>query len=662
MKYPMLFFAFCLLLLSFHTPIPEATSADEQLYPIKENGLWGYINKSGEVVIPARYHSASDFMEGLAAVRQHGLFGFIDSRGEFVIPEQYDFANSFRHGLAKVYLDSKPYFIDRSGKLLFEHQLADIGNFGAHTFNIVTTISGRQGVIDRSGELLVDTIYQSISEFSGGVAIATGANYHSYDRDEDLHEIAVIDSTGRDVVPFGTYQSISEFSNGYATVEIIQKDDDQELQWGVIDTRGNLLFSALRKHFHPDYNQSFSAEGLAVVKIYDVDTDTTTEWSSSRHYDHAGVINTKGEILFEDLNWATITSFQNGRAFVFTIDEDWYLIDSQGQILHRQPIVDILDHWGDTAIPHFQDGKAIVELEEGWGVIDTSGEVIVPPIPMDFNVWDPYRVGSYLMLPTEVADEEGEYEYLIGFWNIDNGLLMEPQYQAIQFLPGEQEIIRVWEDDQIAYIDNAGNYIWKPVSRPVENKPLNIDYMNRGYFYAHSPYEARLAGFGGWGGSENSFRPIGDQETFADNSLSIKVSPEERVNYGEAIQGMKLFLANTSPDTFLFSAQDSRLYLNIQAQDQQGEWRDIEYLPSSWCGNSYHELFLPPQYLWEFTVPVYEGAIQTKLRAVIARTGPSGSDSDQTIYSNEFVGSVNPAQFWRKREYTPNGLMDPYNE
>ena len=30
------------------------------------------------------------------------------------------------------------------------------------------------------------------------------------------------------------------------------------------------------------------------------------------------------------------------------------------------------------------------------------------------------------------------------------------------------------------------------------------------------------------------------------------------------------------------------------------------------------------------------------------------------IYSNEFQGSINPAQFWRKRGYTPQGLMDPY--
>jgi hypothetical protein len=30
------------------------------------------------------------------------------------------------------------------------------------------------------------------------------------------------------------------------------------------------------------------------------------------------------------------------------------------------------------------------------------------------------------------------------------------------------------------------------------------------------------------------------------------------------------------------------------------------------------------------------------------------------LYSEEFSGSVNPGQFWRKMGYSPHGLMDPY--
>ena len=129
-----------------------------------------------------------------------------------------------------------------------------------------------------------------------------------------------------------------------------------------------------------------------------------------------------------------------------------------------------------------------------------------------------------------------------------------------------------------------------------------------------------------------------------------------------------LYISNQSGINQLFNAQDSRLYLKLQAKNAKGEWRDIEYLPSSWCGNSYHLLTLPDQSYWSFPVPRFEGSFSTVLRAelrVVDPAGPADSTrkkSDYIIYSNEFKGGINPAQFWRKPGYTPTGLMDPYQE
>ena len=37
-------------------------------------------------------------------------------------------------------------------------------------------------------------------------------------------------------------------------------------------------------------------------------------------------------------------------------------------------------------------------------------------------------------------------------------------------------------------------------------------------------------------------------------------------------------------------------------------------------------------------------------------------ETEVVIYSNEIEGSVNPGQFWNKKRYHPNGIMDPYFE
>ena len=125
--------------------------------------------------------------------------------------------------------------------------------------------------------------------------------------------------------------------------------------------------------------------------------------------------------------------------------------------------------------------------------------------------------------------------------------------------------------------------------------------------------------------------------------------------------GARLYVVNSTSDTIRFEAQDSRLDIKMQAIDKTGTWRDIEYLPNSWCGNSYHEIELLSGYYFSFSIPVYKGSVKTKLRAELKYLDPK-TGKEAIMYSNEFKGSVNPGQFWRKLEYTPSNIMDPYLE
>lgn len=113
-------------------------------------------------------------------------------------------------------------------------------------------------------------------------------------------------------------------------------------------------------------------------------------------------------------------------------------------------------------------------------------------------------------------------------------------------------------------------------------------------------------------------------------------------------------------DTIFFDAQDSRLTMKLQAIDRNGDWRDIEYLPSSWCGNSYHFLYLPTDHYWKFVIPVYHGKIKTRIRAALSYK-KSIVGASLWLYSNEFEGSINAGQFSKLPKYSPKGIMDPYN-
>src|SRR3954463_10837627 len=66
------------------------------LFPIRQDGKWGYINRTGEVVIKPQYDDAWDFSEGLAYVRAGMRRGLIDKTGQMVIElQQVDFAGRF---------------------------------------------------------------------------------------------------------------------------------------------------------------------------------------------------------------------------------------------------------------------------------------------------------------------------------------------------------------------------------------------------------------------------------------------------------------------------------------------------------------------------------------------------------------------------------------
>lgn len=191
-------------------------------------------------------------------------------------------------------------------------------------------------------------------------------------------------------------------------------------------------------------------------------------------------------------------------------------------------------------------------------------------------------------------------------------------------------------------------------------KPLNINFKNRAYCYAASAPLQAAAGFGGWGRSDNIYQPVDDTGKSSPNKLIVLLKPDEPRVFAENFAGFALYVINQTSDTIFFDAQDSRLNMKLQARDKKGEWRDIEYLPSSWCGNSYHHVYLPAGYQWQFTVPEYTGSFRTNIRAVLAYKLDLDTE-EQLLYSNEIEGSVNPGQFDKMPKYKPNGIMDPYN-
>ena len=103
----------------------------EGLARVKQDNKWGFVDKSGRLVVPCIYDFCDDFEDGLARVKQSDKWGFIDKTGKEEIPCKFELCHEFREGFANIKLNEKWGFVDKTGRItiLCKYDLADYHNW-----------------------------------------------------------------------------------------------------------------------------------------------------------------------------------------------------------------------------------------------------------------------------------------------------------------------------------------------------------------------------------------------------------------------------------------------------------------------------------------------------------------------------------------------------
>jgi hypothetical protein len=150
------------------------------------NVKWGYMDKSGAMVIQPQFYWIRDFSEGLAAVgfpadHNTAKWGYIDKTGAVVIEPWFDGAGPFSEGLATVVVfeDADPSlgyvakwgYIDKTGTVVIQPRFEWAAEF-SEGLAAVGTNSGLFGYIDKTGTFVIPMVREAwaIYPFSGGLA------------------------------------------------------------------------------------------------------------------------------------------------------------------------------------------------------------------------------------------------------------------------------------------------------------------------------------------------------------------------------------------------------------------------------------------------------------------------------------------------------------
>src|SRR5918912_2670751 len=73
-----------------------------EFFSILDNGRWGFIDKSGKLIIKPQFNGAWSSKEGLATNLNGEKWGYVDASGRMVIPAQFDSPGEFSEGSAAV--------------------------------------------------------------------------------------------------------------------------------------------------------------------------------------------------------------------------------------------------------------------------------------------------------------------------------------------------------------------------------------------------------------------------------------------------------------------------------------------------------------------------------------------------------------------------------
>jgi hypothetical protein len=339
-------------------PAPQGSD----LFPVMNRGRGGFINRSGEVVMPLCFDAVGDFSEGLARFERDGHWGYIDTRGSVVIEPKFPWAEEFSEGLAKVQvsgstlgIDGRWGFIDKTGAVVIppdykegHGEKSNIGSDGTddsfHDGLAKVELNGKTGYIDKTGKLAIPTEFAYAYPFAEGLAAAT----KSRSGDDGW---GYIDTTGKWVVQ-PQFEWGSSFREGLAPV-------NRKQNCGYIDRTGKLV---LQPPLSPDEKDCTTAWGDF--------SEGLSRWKFGKKY---GFIDRTGKVVIEPKYDLTF-HFSDGLAAV-KIGDKWGYIDKSGKMV----IAPRKQLGGED----FHNGLAFVRSEDGaYGYIDKTGKYAWTPTPL----------------------------------------------------------------------------------------------------------------------------------------------------------------------------------------------------------------------------------------------------------------------------------------
>lgn len=619
------------------------------LLPIREDGLYGYVTTEGAVQIAPRFRAAGLFADGLAAVREHGRYGYIDRNGNWAIQPLYDYATTFSEGLAVGVIDSIAYLLHTNGSALrvgvfdgaspFRDGLAIFRK--SHDFLILHYDSA---VVNKYGEVLVDTRRDGDFELvdSSHILVSREMHWRKSPRHVSVLRTSLIDTHGS---VLKTFTGHSDCVVRYGAPRFVLRSYDTirgSAMCDMYDVRGSLVVR-LSPTLIDDID-NIQASGFVLAHGHG-----NSHHGFSRYW---RILDSLGNTVFMDGNWegtfseSLAFSFDRSRRLLYVYD-----LGTRVRQLHRLSAndIDIQSH-----------NLALISTDVGSIVMNQYGDLSRPlALPSGSEIL--YDGSERIVGMHDAANTY--YQTLLFFEKrtsrnpivtIDSVRNVSTLTHGFVSASLNHHNIVIRPDGKIIWRGNSSTFGKRNVTTGVSSYDDHVSCSPTQTDYDYRPIVARF-------GDPDSAKPITAHLETQLRKRNLQLStdaqrPIQLFAYIERKQtdsNVHIVMVNTSNENISIETNSSRLIMQLQARRKSTDhWQDIEYLPSSTCGNGWYSVSMPAKHYWSFDATRYTGSDDVECRVRLRLEEPFIVQREKRnypviVYSNTFHLSVNPAQLWR---------------
>ncbi len=395
-----------LTIIAFIFSVKTNKKTGEVLYPIYENGLYGFIDSVGNRVIEPQFLWSSPFYDGMALVVTDTIYsqiddslsyftgynervikkpcllakyGFINHNGKFVLPPNFfcyaNLSNDDSDYNIELFSNVFHHFTFRSGRAL-----------------VYDTLTWKAGYIDKTGAIVIPQKYYYANQFNDGLAVVyekTGKPLYSKDIPivRGYLRAGYIDVNGESITEC-KFESLTRFNSQRGIGKITENNDQLGYTFHniLLNEKGEPIDTLSMFNRYYGFNDGISVcEQVMFIDSNDINQGPSYSFINKKGNsleplngmsDAYAVYMSKREDIVqvwpENVDFTNATYFEDGLAGVTPDDENWFFIDKY-LIVHgnrKDPSFEKIKGFSNSLCAVKKNGK--------WGFVNRKIKEVIP--------------------------------------------------------------------------------------------------------------------------------------------------------------------------------------------------------------------------------------------------------------------------------------------